>query len=152
MSVVAAGLCDFDDFDAEFASVASSFLRWADRQASKEEVEDLLSEAWIAFSERDLSAYFEAVERLHGPINYREELSARLLLVVQCLFISRVGERRRRRKRRRTEDITELLTLLVVRERFEFEEACEILTTNHRVTQGELDEMAARIPFRFHGR
>ena len=153
MPTVAVGVSGFDDFDAEFALVARSFLCWANAHAPRGQVEDLLSEVWIAFFERNLFSIIETVARLHGPIDYREELSSRLLLVIQSVFISRVGERsRRRRKRRRTEDITQLLTLLVTRERFEFEEACELLTTNYRVTRDELDEMAARIPARFHSR
>ena len=77
-----------------------------------------------------------------------------LTVVIQRLFLDyRIiawGKWRQSAEAKREGPVAMLLERLLVRDGYSFDEACEFLTTNHRVTVGraELERIAAKLPVR----
>jgi RNA polymerase sigma factor for flagellar operon FliA len=110
------------------------------------DAEDFSSYVKLKFVENDyaLLAKFEG----------RSSLRTFLTVVIQRLFldhrISTWGKWRPSAEARRAGPIALLLEQLMVRDRYSFDQACEVLHTNHRVdaTHAELEQLAGRLPIR----
>lgn len=88
----------------------------------------------------------------------RSSLRTYLTIVIQRLFldyrISAWGKWRPSAEAKRAGPVAMLLDQLMGRDRYTFDEACQLLTTNHRVTasRSELERLAARLPVRLRRR